>query len=381
MAAYYLRQRGRSVVVLERAFVGGESSGVSFGSLRLQGQHETELPFALRAQDRWERIEAELGESLEFAQHGLVHLAISPEQVERLETNAAHMRRFGLGVEVMERSDALRHWPFLSEKVVAASWSRRDAVINPRLAAPAFARAALRCGAKISERTEVIDAHHANGRFFLRVRSVDGDVHEVTSESVINATGAWCGTFAAHFGEFIPVLAAGPAEMVTEPVPHFVDPVIHVVDGSVLFRQTSRGNVIIGGHPRMRFANPAHPVRVPPDKIRTNLARLIAIAPHMCSHHVIRTWTGLEGYIEDMKPVLGPSATTPGLYHACAFSGHGLQVGPAVGLVLAELIVDGRTETSLTPFDIRRFGSGPLSERHSMAEEFQDIVTPTESGR
>ena len=44
MAAYYLSKRGRSVVVLDRGLVGGESSGVSFGSLRLQGQHGIELP-------------------------------------------------------------------------------------------------------------------------------------------------------------------------------------------------------------------------------------------------------------------------------------------------------------------------------------------------
>ena len=48
MTAYYLGKRGRSVVVLERALVGGGSSGVSFGSLRLQGQSGPSMPMALR---------------------------------------------------------------------------------------------------------------------------------------------------------------------------------------------------------------------------------------------------------------------------------------------------------------------------------------------
>src|SRR5690348_17963880 len=108
MAAYYLRGRGRSVIVLERALVGGESSGVSFGSLRLQGQNAAELPFALRAHGLWERIEDELGESVEFVQKGHVHLALKPEQVGRLETNAAHLRSFGLEVELLDRDQTTR---------------------------------------------------------------------------------------------------------------------------------------------------------------------------------------------------------------------------------------------------------------------------------
>lgn len=374
MAAYYLRGRGRSVIVLERALVGGESSGVSFGSLRLQGQHDTELALALRAHQIWEGIEAELGESLEFTQAGHVHLALDAKQVARLETNAAHMRPFRLEVELLGRREALIRWPFLSSEVRAASWSQRDAVVNPRLVTPAFARAALRRGAVIRERTEVVDAEHGNGRFTLRARSPGDEDQVVVSEVLINASGAWCGTVAAHFGESIPVFAAGPAEMVTDPVPHFVEPVIHVVDGSVLFRQTQRGNVIIGGHPRMSVDANARRTRVPAEKMSTNLARLIAIAPHMRAYHVIRTWTGIEGYVPDMRPVLGASATTPGLFHACAFSGHGLQLGPAASMVLTELIVDGRTETPIAPFNIRRFAEDVPTSTIAVEEEFQQDV-------
>jgi FAD dependent oxidoreductase len=59
-----------------------------------------------------------------------------------------------------------------------------------------------------------------------------------------------------------------------------------------------------------------------------------------------RTWTGIEGCMPDMLPVVGPSMTTPGLLHAFGFSGHGFQLGPAVGAVLAELALDGRTATA-----------------------------------
>lgn len=381
MTAYALRKRGRSVAVLERGRVGSESSGVSFGSLRLQGQHAVELPLALRAQEIWETIEAELGESIDFVRHGHVHLALNDEHVTRLERNARYGRAHGLEITLLDRDMTLRRWPFLSNSVIAASWSTRDAVVNPRLVAPAFARAARRLGATIHEGVEVVGADHGSGRFTLRGRTRDGAELVITSSALVNAAGAWSDTLAAMFGETIPLFAAGPAELVTEPVPLFAAPVMHVVDGSVLFRQTRRGNVIIAGHPRMKVDAETRRARVPPDKILTNLARLIAIVPRMHAHHVIRSWTGIEGYVEDMMPVLGPSMTTPGLFHACAFSGHGLQLGPAAAVAIAELITDSATSMPIAPFDIRRFYVPGQHRSLSLAEEFQADVLAPQPGR
>ncbi|KQW60542.1 hypothetical protein ASD02_25470 [Ensifer sp. Root1252] len=53
------------------------------------------------------------------------------------------------------------------------------------------------------------------------------------------------------------------------------------------------------------------------------------------------------------------SATTPGLFHAFGFSGHGFQLGPGVGDVMAELITTGWTETPLHDFRIERFVEAP----------------------
>lgn len=373
MTAYYLRRHHCSVVVIERGFVGGESSGVSFGSLRLQGQRAAGLALALRAQAIWENLEAELGETLEFAQQGLVHLALTEEHIDRLHRNAADIAPMGLYPELMDRGEVRRRWPFLSERVLAAAFSRRDATVNPRLVTPAFARAVLRMGGTIRERTEVVAIEADHGRFVTRVVMPDGAGGTVTSGVLVNAAGVWGRAVASWFGETIPCFAAGPAEMVTEPVPPFVATVMHVVDGSVLFRQTARGNVVIGGHPRMSVDAEKRRTRVPPEKVATNLARLVAIIPHMRAHHVIRTWTGIEGYLPDMMPVLGPSETTPGLFHACAFSGHGLQLGPAVGTALADLIARGATDMPLTPFGIGRLRIGQAAAGR-LTEEFQSDV-------
>ena len=49
------------------------------------------------------------------------------------------------------------------------------------------------------------------------------------------------------------------------------------------------------------------------------------------------------------------SRRPPHLVHAFGFSGHGFQLGPMIGLVIAELITEGQTASPIAPFAIQRF--------------------------
>ena len=52
---------------------------------------------------------------------------------------------------------------------------------------------------------------------------------------------------------------------------------------------------------------------------------------------------------------MGASETHPGLFHAFGFNGHGFLLGPGVGAVLTELILDGKTKTDIGGLGIGRF--------------------------
>jgi sarcosine oxidase subunit beta len=85
------------------------------------------------------------------------------------------------------------------------------------------------------------------------------------------------------------------------------------------------------------------------------MARAIDIVPALAGAQVIRTWSGMDGQMPDHIPVMGFSSTTPHLVHAFGFSGHGFQLGPMIGLVIAELIAEGQTVSPIAPFAIQRF--------------------------
>ena len=155
-SAYFLRQRGRSVAVIEKDKVCAAASAVNFGNLRLQGRNPEEFPLSLRAHAIWEDLARLTGEDCGVVSCGHVYLGFAPSDQPKLEQAARDARAAGLDVDLLDGPSARRCWPLLSEVVTGASWSKRDAVADPALASPAVARLALRAGAQILEHTKVV---------------------------------------------------------------------------------------------------------------------------------------------------------------------------------------------------------------------------------
>jgi sarcosine oxidase subunit beta len=374
--AFFLRRRERSVAVLEKGVVGAQASGVNYGNLRLQGRYPKQIPLSLRAHEQWEQLDALIGSSCEFERTGHVYLACDTKQQAKIEQYAADARAHGIAVELLEPAEIRRRWPWLGFTPVGASYSARDAVANPRLVTPAVARAARALGADIFEETKVTSVEKTKRGFRL---ATDSDL-TIESDFLVNAAGAWALDIAAAFDETAPMFAAGPPQFVTEPLPYFIVPSVQLVDGSVIVRQVRRGNVIVAGYPRGPSDPVANRAPVPPAKTLATMGQLVRAVPALAHSLIIRVWSGIEGYFPDMLPVLGPSATTERLFHAFGFCGHGFQLGPGVGLVLSELVIDGATPTPLDAFSISRFSAGSEAAWR-LREEFDATLTKSSGAR
>jgi sarcosine oxidase subunit beta len=357
--AFFLRQRGISVILLERGLVGQQASGVNFGNVRRQARFLPQLPLANRAFDIWCRLPQLLGEDIEFLQSGHLRVAYRPEQVEVLENYAREARHYGLDLELMAGAAMRKRYPFLGPEVQAASLSPRDGHANPRLAAPAFARAAVRAGATIVEQCEVLELEKDG----LDFRASCADGRSFRAPAMLIASGAWAGRMAASFGEAVPMTARGPQMAVTEPMPYALGPAVGVatklLEETLYFRQVKRGNIVFGGCGRGSADIVTNRADVLPEHTLTQFRQLARLAPAVSRLNIIRVWSGIEGYMQDERPVMGPSALVRGLHYAFGFSGHGFQVGPGVGDVMAELIATGSTSTPIEPFAIQRFAMAP----------------------
>ena len=350
--ALHLRRRGVSVVLLERGLCGGQASGVNYGGVRQQGRALAELPLARRSRALWDQLAEIVGTDCEFAASGHVKLARSEADMAELEAYREAVRPYGLELELLGRETLHKRYPWLGDAALGGSLCAEDGQANPRLVAPAFARAARAAGADIREHARVTTIEHDGTRFQLRTESgIDA-----SAATLVNVAGAWGHEVAAHFGERVPEDVTAPNMCVTEPLPYFMVPNFGVCGGGFYVRQIPRGNVIFGGG---RGLADRERVRAYPAAASSldSARQTIALVPRLRHAQIIRTWTGIEGTMPDDIPVIGPSRTTPGLFHAFGFSGHGFQLGPVMGAVLTELILEGTTPTPIAAFDIGRFAS------------------------
>ncbi|HEX8165027.1 MAG TPA: FAD-binding oxidoreductase [Beijerinckiaceae bacterium] len=348
-AAVALRKAGLSVVLLEKGLCGAAASGVNFGGVRQQGRHLAELPLARRSRAIWDRLPEMLGEDVEFQATGHIKLARSDADMAELERYARDAADHGLKLQMLGANAARAELPWLGPKVVGASLSPEDGAANPRLVGPAFARLARRLGADVREHAPAVAAERDGDLFETRAEGL-----AVASRFLVNAAGIGAGKVAAWFGEDAPLGPVVPNMLVTEPLPIFVTRSVGVCGGDVYVRQVARGNVILGGGRGWGDAdlNRSRPVT---EQSLAGMAKTLDLVPALKGAHVIRSWAGIDGQMPDRIPVIGFSRTTPNLVHAFGFSGHGFQLGPVVGEIVAELIADGRSASPLEPFAIGRF--------------------------
>jgi sarcosine oxidase subunit beta len=275
--------------------------------------------------------------------------------VAEFERYAREARPLGLDLEIIGGAALRERFPFLGPEVLAASYSAQDGHANPRLVAPAFARAASKLGAEVFENTTVANLAKAGEDF--RITGEDGRIFR--APVVLITAGAWAQHLSAQVGEPVPLIGRGPTMCVTEPAPYCIGPSVGVSTPlereSVYFRQIPRGNVIIGGSTRGSVVPELWSAYVQPQNTLSQLREIQRLAPALARLNVIRVWSGIEGYTPDDMPVMGPSEHLSGLYYAFGFSGSGFQLGPGVGDVMAELIDTGATDVPLEDYRVGRF--------------------------
>ena len=352
-AALFMRKRGLRVVLLERNECGSRSSGINYGGVRRQGRALAQLPLARRAHEIWGELAHIIGIDGEYVRSGHLKLARTQEAMASLEAYRENTRGFGMNLELISTAELRSRYPWLGANVVGGSLCPADGHANPRLVSPAFARAAERAGADVIEGCKVARIERMGADFELEC--ADGLM--VRAEAVVNCAGAWAGEFAKRFGEPVPMVQGHPLMAVTEPLPAFMSLSLGMEGGGIYGRQVSRGNCVIGG--THGYATSQDTARPSDDGLMEIMKAALALLPDLQHASIIRAWTGNEGYLPDRQPVVGASATTPGLYHAFGFAGAGFQIGPAVGEAVAELVCAGVSSQPLEAFDIRRFSHQP----------------------
>ncbi len=353
-AALNLARGGRKVVILERSWVGRHASGASAAGVRTLNRDPAEIPIALESMEMWHRIEALVGDHCGFHAHGQLRVAELPEQVAVLERRAAMMAQSGYAhEELIDRAELRGLVPALSPHCLAALIARRDGAADPHRTLRAFRRAAEAEGVAIHEGAGVTAIERAGADWRLRTPARD-----FTVPVMVNAAGAWAGRIAAMLGEAVPLGHKASMMIVTERIAPFVKPVISLVGRPLSFKQSDAGTLVIGGGLQGSADLEAQRSFVDFRTLAKGARAVTDLFPALASVRIVRSWAGMEAKTEDNLPVIGASPGLPGVFHAFGFSGHGFQLVPVIGAIIADLVLRGATRHDVAGLSAARLGHG-----------------------
>jgi sarcosine oxidase subunit beta len=349
--ALHLALRGLKPILVEKDYAGRHASGVNAGGVRQLARDHAEIPLSVSSMALWERIEDLVGDDCGFESHGTVLVAESEEELAGFRARVDDLRLKGFThEELIDQAELRRLVPAVSEHCPGGVVSRRDGAADPFRTTQAFRRRAIERGAEVIEGVTVTGLARVGNVW--RVETSDGPIE---APKVVNAAGAWADRIAAMLGEPVPLTVIAPMLMVTSRLPSFIQPVVILRGRKLSFKQLGNGTVVIGGGHLATPYRDRNQTVLDWEKLAISAATVWELFPVMRQATIVRAWAGIEASMADGIPIVGPSATSEGVFHQFGFSAHGFQLGPGTGAVMAELVATGKTNVPLDGLQITRF--------------------------
>jgi sarcosine oxidase, subunit beta len=348
--AYRAQKAGAKVIVVDRGPVAYEASSRATGYLSLRAETPEESPLAQMAERMWPTLDEELGYPTEWKQKGRLWAAFGDAELADLKITFEAFRKTDIPFEYIDTQACREIIPILSPEVRAGIYTDRSGHANPQRVSQAFAWAFQDLGGTILEHTPVHAVLTEGGK----VTGVQTGGRRINSGRVVLAAAAFNARLLAPLGILFPVAAVRVEAMVTTPLPPAYD--VCFIGNGISIRQTLRGNLHANGGPHEWVDVQADQEPAKPNTpIIRNIARRITEAfPVTQSLQMLRSWAGVVELTPDLNTIVEKFEKPEGLI-AAAGAGHAFGMAPSLGVALAELALEGRTDAPVGNLGLARF--------------------------
>jgi glycine/D-amino acid oxidase-like deaminating enzyme len=361
--AWHLASMGmREVVLLDRFQVGSQTSPRAAG-LTQQIRPEPEMTrLAMRSVAKLVRFQDETGVEMEVHQSGSVKMARDAAGVAQVAAEIAAGQALGLDIRPLDAAELRERAPWARADGVDTMWiTASDCYLEPQQVPLGYAEAARRAGATVLEETPVTHIDRKNGR----VTGVATSAGWIAAPIVVDTAGAWTRQVAEEAGIRIPVVPMRHQLFITAPNPLVREgqPICRVIDANVYVRPCW-GGLMLGGYEAdplpvdVRTAAPGFQIGdLPLDLgVLRALAGLVrAQFPGLETAAVREHRGGLPTMTADGRHIVGAVPGAEGFYTATGCCVGGLSIAPAIGEMLAQVILTGTSDIPLDLMTIDRF--------------------------
>lgn len=335
--ACHLAERGAgNVLVIDRApAFGGGSTARATGGFRAQFDNETEVRLSLLSRQKLLSFEELTGVDSGYRPFGYLFLACGEGELAALRDAQRVQHACGVReAHMISAAEARQLNPAIEDDcVIGAAYCPTDGFLRPMNILQGYAARAERLGVRFLFDTTVIELLE-DGTGITGARTSRGDVR---AGLVVNAMGAWSGAPVVAVRRNVAATVATAALPESTPMTIWSGDWYHmrVRDGRVL--QLWPDDPCVD------------------DWLEQVQRKTAARMPRLAPIPIEECWSGFYEMTPDGRAMVGRSPRFENLYLATGCSGHGVMHAPAIGQLLAELIVDGSASIDISALDPRRF--------------------------
>ncbi len=358
-----LTERGLTdVLVLERGLLASGGTGKSSGIVRAHSGVPSSAALAWRSLPVFEALGAEVG----FRQVGYT-VVVGEENAGPLKDNTAMHQGLGIEVDLVDPDQVAALWPMMNvDDVALGAYEPRGGFADATQLALHFGQRARAHGARVRQNAPVARIVTSQSRV-TGVELADGEV--VEADLVVVAAGWWSARLLADLGVDFPVEAYRSELLVVDTGEPLHDlPVVSDLVSLQYCRLEGSGQFLVGNSDHADFGrklvDPDHYSNHASDaSLEVYAEKLLHRFPGFPDPSVTHTYAGVYDVPPDWNPVIGPVGDVDGLVLAAGFAGHGFKISPAVGDLVADLVLEGDSTDPDVPasdFRLSRFAEGDL---------------------
>ncbi|AMA73888.1 MULTISPECIES: glycine oxidase ThiO [Aneurinibacillus] len=349
--AYQLAKRGKTVTVLEKDTIGAHASSAAGGMLGAQVEFSEPGPLvelSLRSRSLFPDLQQELyavsGIDIGLNHAGMLRVAWTEEEGDMLKHRASWQHDLGLRVEWLDRTEVKHIEPAVSDEMNGALYLPDDTQVSAPDLTRAFAVAAVKHGATILERCEVLDIEVADGQI-TRLSTTQGPF---TAEHYVLAAGAWSGRIARKLGLSVSVF---PIKGEAFSVLCMPQPIQKTIYSHGCYIVPKSGNRLLVG---ASSADCGFDERLTLGGLQELMTKAVRLLPALKDCTLEKTWVSLRPQTNDGLPYFGSVSSCKNLLIATGHYRNGILLSPLTGEIIAQMIAGEALDVELAPFSDKR---------------------------
>lgn len=346
-AAFQLAQRGLRVVLVEKRFIAAGSTGKSSAIIRQHYSNEITARMALYSLRVFQKFADVVGGDAGFVTTGFVVLVDAKDRAGLAE-NVAMQKSIGVDTRIVSSDELHELDPGIADtRDIAVAYEPESGYADPASAAMSFVDAARRRGAEVYQDTRVTGIEMTGGR----VTAVQTTKGNISAPAAVNCANAWAPSIGEMVGIALPI-EASRHQVATFQRPHTHDkPHLAGADfgNHVYYRPEGSHLTLVGSIDASEAEQKTDPDRYNESAdyefIEDAAQRIRNRYPYMEQALSKGGWSGIYGVTPDWHPIIDEVPRGSGFFVAAGFSGHGFKLGPAVGVMIADMVTRAAAPT------------------------------------